>query len=302
MADISFLRLHPDIEVAQDLGESPHARLRITPQIQLLPYDPQPYQQITFSDLPLTFGNDYIAYIVGCANGATVDVTDHIILSAPLEGQIVVKIAYLPYDFGNEPVYLRIDRYGDGLKNYYSNKFLVTANNAELTSRIDYVNRGLFIPGFANRGSEPAPIFFQSIRLQFYFDNPVDATEVENYYQISTSQTVNPRVSIKEYRKWKTQLFNGWATKLLAKALYDGKCYINQTRNYIVEGFERTDREGMSNFSEQEFLTDPDDNDKLTIIPLIIGDDWQTIPFLASSDQLASADFLISQEFITIPT
>ena len=295
----SFLQISTDINKAQDLGESPHATLRLTQQIQLLPFDPQPYLQATNSKVPLSVNNDYSVFLVKCNDLTEVDVTDHVFIRN-FESQLVIKLAYLPYDFNTTPVYLKIDRgtTGSAQNIYYSNKFLLTRHNESLTSRIDYKERDRII---TDPNTETLSGLFQSIRLQFYFDNIVDATDIETYYQITTSQTVTPRVSVKEYYKWKTQLFNGWALSRLAQALYDGRCYINQIRNYIVEGFERAEREGMSNFSENEFLTDPDENDTINIIPLIIGDDWQTIPFLASSDQLASSEFLISQEFITIP-
>lgn len=294
----SFLQISTDINKAQDLGESPHATLRLTQQIQLLPFDPQPYVQATNSKVSLSVSEDYEVFIVAC-DGVELDVTEHVKITN-FDGQLIFRIAYLPKDFNTSPVYFKIDRGSIGsLQNtYYSNKFLVTRHNESLTSRIDYKERDRII---TDPNTETLSGLFQSIRLQFYFDNIVDATDIETYYQISTSQTVTPRVSVKEYYKWKTQLFNGWALSRLAQALYDGRCYINQIRNYIVEGFERAEREGMSNFSENEFLTDPDENDTINIIPLIIGDDWQTIPFLASSDQLASSEFLISQEFITIP-
>ena len=285
--------------MAQDLGESPHAYFRYNSQIQLLPFDPQPYLQATVGNISLSVLEGYQVFLVKCGSEFEVEVTDHVQITN-FEGQLVIRIAYLPYDFYTNPVYFRIKRSSSELAqpNYYSNKFLVTNHNEHLTSRIDYKERGRAIPSVIE--SESSKEAFQSIRLQFFFDNTIDATEVETYYQITTSQTVNPRVSVKEYSQWKTQLFNNWTLTRLAKALYDRRCYINQTRNYIVEGLERNEREGMSNISENSFLTDPDENDTINIIPVIIGDDWETIPFLASSDQLSSSDFLSSQEFITI--
>src|SRR5690606_21974132 len=109
LADISFLKLHPNIEVAQDLGESPHAILRYTPQIQLLPFDPQPYVQATSGTLALSVSEDYSVYLVKCDNGFEVDVTDHVYIRN-FNGQLIVRIAYLPYDFYTTPVFFRIDR------------------------------------------------------------------------------------------------------------------------------------------------------------------------------------------------
>ena len=298
MADISFLKIHPNVEVAQDLGESPQAALRITPQIQLLPFDPQPYLQITSGKTNLQVANDYEVYLVRCDTKEEFNVTDHVFIRN-YNGQLIIKIAYLPFDFYTNPLYLKIDP-GTIVSSgtLYSNKFILTNHNAHLTSRIDYKDRSNIVP---SEVIGPKDGLFQSIRLQFYFNNAVSATEVDTYYQITTSQTVNPRVSIKEYKEWSTQLFNSWTYERLARALYMGKCYINQVRNYPIDGLEYNKREGMSNISENQFVTDPDENDTITIIPLIIGDDFQTIPFKASSSQPSSTHFLSSQSTITIP-
>lgn len=299
MSDISFLRIHPSLEVAQDLQESPAARIRYTSQIQFLPFDPQPYLQVTASDLTLSVGPDYKVYIVDC-HGIETEVTAHVLLRDDLvPGQLVIKLSYLPRDFGTQPVYLKIDRYGNGIKKYFSNLFLITSHNAHLTSRLDYLSRTRNIPQVNIASS--FSYRFQSVRLQFYFDQVVDATEVETYYQITRSQTKTPRISVNELSQWKTLPINGWTLTRLARALYAGKCYINQTRNYITEGLERNKREGMSNISETEFLTAPDDTDRISIITEYIGPQWSTQAFLASSGQLARSGFLSSQSTITIP-
>lgn len=296
----SFLNINPDINKAHDLNESPHAVNRITPQIQLLSYDPQPYTQVTNGTIELSVASNYEVFLVKCNSSVEYDVTEHVQITN-YNGQLIVRLAYLPYDFHITPVYLKIKR-GAVLGSqgfYYSNKFILTRYNEHLTSRLDYFERDRTIKPEGTIQSESG--IMQSIRLQFYFNNLVDATEVETYYQITTSQTVNPRVSIKEYNQWQTQLFNGWALSRLANALYDRRCYINQVRNYIIEGFERAEREAQSNISENTFLTDPDEKDTIHIIPVIIGPDWQTIPFLSSSSQPSSTSFLSSQSTITTP-
>lgn len=296
----SFLKIHPNIDKAQDLNESPHANLRYTSQIQLLPFDEQPYLQATYSDLVLSVGNNYEVFIVKCGETKEYDVTQHVNIRN-FNGELIIKLSYLPYDFLTSPVYLKINRgvVLDTQQYYYSNKFLLTRYNEHLTSRIDYKERNRAV--LSDSINQQQGGVYQSIRLQFYYNNLVDATEVETYYQITTGQSVTPRVSVKEYIQWQTQLFNAWTLTRLSKALYDGKCYINQVRNYIIEGFERAEREGMSNISENSFLTDPDEKDTIDIIPVIIGDDWQTIPFLSSSSQPSSTHFLSSQSEITIP-
>lgn len=281
------------------MNESPGATIRYSPHVQFLPKDPQPYLQVTSSPIPLSIGAGYKVYAVRCSDKKELEITPHVILSK-LGTQLLLKFVYLPYDFGPMPVYLKIDRYGDGVKKYYSNKFLITGHNRHLTARIDYTdneNRIPFPVGITRVNAQQ----FQSARLRFYFSDIVDATDVDVYYQITRSQSINSRISIKEYNKWRTQPMNHWTLTRLARALYKGHCYIDQVRNYIVEGLERNEREGQSNISENEFLTDPDNSDTIDILQEIIGDGWQRVPFLSSSPQRSSTAFLSSQSQISIP-
>ena len=298
--DIAFIKLHPQIEVAQDLQESPLALLRYTPQIQFKPFDEQPYVQITASkDIGLTIADDYTVSIVRCRDLYEVDVTEHVLIRPIfLNGvdQLMLRIAYLREDFGTEPVYFKVNR-GTIVPQtanpfYYSNKFLVTATKIEFTSRLDYFNS---TNNFVSMARAP----MESIRLAFYFNDHIDQTEVDTYYQITTGQNVNPRILIKEYTEWQTQIFNAWTFKRLSRAFYFGRAYINQVRHYPVEGIEYNPREGHTNVSEMTFITDPDDTDTINIIPVIIGDDVTRERFLSSSSQLSSTNFLSSQEYIT---
>lgn len=283
---MSFLSLNKDGVVSQ---------YEYSGHIQLLTKDPQPYIQAFKGSV----SSNYKAYLVDYS-GNKYDVTDHIKIRNGDNGIMAIKIIYLPYDFGLMPVRLKIDRFGggiaDGIPYYYTDYFLLTRQNEKYTSRIDYVEKDVSIPSFG-LGMQDA-ITYQSIRLQFYKNNLVDSTDVETYYQITRSQTINQRISIKLYVQWKTLPISEVVLSKLAKALYDGRCYINQVRNYIVEGLTREEREGMSNISENMFLTDPDEKDTIHIIPEIIDPEWITAPFLASSDRLASSDYLISQETV----
>lgn len=299
---IDFIKLHPRIEEAQNLNESPLATLRYTPQIQLIPFDPLPYIQVTASkDLNLTFGSDYRVFLVRCRDGFEVEVTDHVLLTQVQVNnryQIKMRIAYLLQDFSTDPVYFKIDRFGDveffKNKYYYSNKFLVTGYKKELTSRIDYYNP-------LNIGTGERSPRLESINLQFYFNNHIDATDIETYYQITRNQNVNTRVLVKEFSEWQTQIFNAWTYKRLSRAFYLGqRCYINQVRNYPVDGLDYKPREGHTNVSEMQFITDPDEEDFYGITPVIINPELVTIPYLSSSIELSSNSFLSSQTEITI--
>ncbi len=300
---IDFIKLHPRIEEAQNLDESPLATLRYTSQIQLIPFDPLPYTQITAAkDISLTVGDDYKVYLVRCRDNYEVEVTNHVNLTnVQVNGraQLRIIISYLLQDFGTDPVYFKIDRIGDAnpnLKVYYSNKFLVTANKKELTSRIDYKN----IYNVFDNGTVDRTARLESINLQFYFNNHVDSTDVETYYQITRNQNINTRILINELSEWQTQIFDAWTYKRLARAFYGGRCYINQIRNYPIDGLDYQNREGHTNVSEMTFVTDPDDKDFYSISPIIIDESISFIPFRVNSSTFVDSEFYINQTEIPV--
>lgn len=298
--DITFIKLHPNREAANDLGESPNAVLRYGGQIQLLPFNKKPYHQVTTSSFGLTIGA-YKVYLVRCEDGLEVEITEHVLLQPFTENgitQLKIRIAYLHQDYGSNPVYLKIERFGgadNGLKKYYSNEFIVTNDKSELTSRFDYIDKSRSIP--AGSVSEQLLGFVQSIQLRVYFDDFVQKTEIETYYQITKSQNVNPRISLKEYAQYKTQIFDAWTFKLLARAFYTGKCYIGFIRNTIIEGLEYEKREGQSNISENTFITDPDEKDTIYIDNVIINPPPPLTPYLSSSGLLSSGAILASAQY-----
>lgn len=304
MSDISFLSLFPTLEQAKDLGESPQAYNRYSSQVQLLPDDRNPYLQVTSSSISLTIASDYRVYLVSCVTDEEIDITDNVTLTQFTEGttqQIKIKIASICADFGQSTVYFKVDRGGGGGKQsfYYSNLFLITNENSELTSRIDYVDPLRNIPA-ADVYDEVYGVV-QSIRLQFYYNNHVSKADLDVYFEISTGQNVNPRVLKKEYMQWQTQPFNAYHYKRLSRAFYAGKCYVNQVRNYPVEAFDPPPREGHTNISEMTFITDPNELDKITLriedVDCDHSDPTGDILFLSSSGLLSSESKKSSSQY-----
>lgn len=281
---MSFITFHSERGVL--------SQFRYIAGVQLLTKDPKPYTQVVKGNAPL----DYRVYIVDCEE-VEYDVTDHVQIRN-WGDNMIMKIMYLPYDFATSPVRFKIDSDTVDMEPMLSSFFLLTRYRQEFTSRIDYVQRGV---DFSRRGvMESSGRPFQSIQLQMYRNNFVDGTEVETYYQITRSQTINERISIKEYLQYATLPITELALSKLAEALYDGMCYIDQVRSYIVEGLDRTEREGLSNISENTFLVDPDDKDIIHIGEIIIEDGKVTVPFLSSSTELSSSEHLSSSYEITI--
>ena len=270
MIDFSFIRLSASLEAAHNTQESPIVTYDYLGQIQLKPLDPKPYVQTTRSSVDIETRNPN-AFLVDCY-GVEHDITRHFSTKGVTDAngikQLKFMLAYLPIDHGHNLVYLKLNQLG--FDTLYSNKFLVTDYNINLTSRIDYIDtRGLLEPdGF---GPDPnLSRFHQSIRLSFYFNNYVSKDELSTYYQISTSQIVNPRVSVLDLNEYIAEGFNAWTFKRLKRAFYSGRAYIDFVRNYPYEGFEFNARAELSSISSNTFLTDPNEDDVLVVDDVII--------------------------------
>jgi hypothetical protein len=257
--------------------------------IQFLPNDPKPYFQYSTNKNDIIIDPSYQVFIESCDLSINQNANSYITLTQFVEDNINrVKITFcsIPFDYKTTPVRLRIESLGN---TYYSNHFLITNIGKEYTSRIDYVDGSRNITGGA---VTLTGVYYQGIRLRFYLNNEVLATELETYYQISTMQNVNNRIKIKEYLQWKTDIIDAFTYKNLMRAFYTGRCYINFERNYIVEASEYKEREGDSNISVNTFITDPNDKDILTY-----SDCGGTTPFVASTSTESSTSLLTSNEF-----
>lgn len=303
--DISFLWFKETKEEAWSQEVSPVVENTFRGQLHLLPFDPQPYLQITDSPVSLQINNDANVFLLDC-NDEKVNINNHVDLRSITDEngikQIYIRLKYLPLDYGANLVCLKIEStIGLASYNYYSNPFLLTSLDYEKTSRVDYrVNRN-YTENEVVPDAISYPNLYQSARLSFYFNNYIEATEIESYYLITRSQDVVSNVNENEHSEWVFEWADGWHWKRLAKALFRTPCYLNLERNYPVDGMELTPREGNSNVSESTFVTAPNPSDKINIIPIIIDPSITFVPFLASSSALSSASYLVSQSEIPEP-
>lgn len=300
--DISFLWFKSTLAEAWNQNASPVIDMMFRGQLHLLPFDPQPYLQITDSPVSLQIANDATVTLLDC-NGEELNIDDHVDLRSITDTngikQVYIRLKYLPADYGMNLVSLKIvSTISEVVYTYYSNPFLLTSLDYDRTSRVDYrVTRDYTDPSSDSNYSN----LYQGVRLSFYYNRHVDATELDNYYQITKNQDVISNVNENDRIEWMFERADAWHWIRLSKALYRSACYINQTRNYPSEGLELQTREGDTNFSESSFVTSPNPSDTINIIEIIIIPDIIYVPFLASSSALASASYLVSQSEIPEP-
>lgn len=261
--DYSFIRLRQTREEACDMQEPPLASENYTGQVQLLPYDTEPYLQITNSPTPIII-EDFSAFLVDSVTNQEYDITANVFIFPFIDVNGVAQVAFellaIPYDFGGNPCYLRFD----SGQSYYSNLFLCTVLYNNQTTRFDYWNTGVYwgTDYFTSN-------MRQSIRLNTYFDNFVSQDELPTYFRITTNQTINQRAKVSDFYKYIFPQLNAWTAKRLKRILYGNYLYINEIRSYSVKGFEMPEREADSNVGISEFVISQDEADTYEATPQI---------------------------------
>lgn len=225
-------------------------------QIQLLPFTPEPYLQITNHPTGITLSDPQVN-IVDCA-GVRHDISGNFSFQpfADKNGnpQILFEIVNIQLDFPDELVYLEIL---DDETTLYSNKISITEREAILTSYFSYRNNS----DFWGVDYENNPGAFQSIRLACYLNDYVSNDEVETYYQISKNQNIITRALISDLNVYHMEYLDTWTAKRLKRTLYSDYCYINGVRSYISDPFEKETRVAASNIAPSSFQVDPDETD-----------------------------------------
>tara|TARA_R110000796_G_C14490402_1_gene427724 strand:- start:4 stop:933 length:930 start_codon:yes stop_codon:yes gene_type:complete len=303
--DNSFIRFEDTIAKAQNLGLSPIIEQNYEGSIQLLPGDTQPYIQLTNKAGGFTYDpSNFAVFIRVCREGILIDeeseyeeytVTQNFLVTPFIDEngvqQIYFRIAAITQDFGQRLVYFRFQRYAAGLKNYYSNRFYLTNEGSQLTTRLDYFQT--FFPVL----DQPYPALL-STRLRMYYLGYQSATEVDAYYQITTEQNVNSRILQSGLSRWFMSPTNEWIFQRLESACYGKGFYLNLVRQYLVDALEYQPPEIQTiNVSEQEFTTDPNQDD--VFVPTNTNPADPLLPFLASNDDplvLASSELPCSLE------
>ena len=256
MVDYSFIRLKTSIKEAQDLQESPFVTHTYLGQIQLLPFDSKPYAQVTCLDGGVSLSGTVQVYLVdSCGNED--DISDFFLYEDLDNGQIRFQLHNLPKDYYSDLVYLKIT--SNGLNTYYSNKFKVTKDEQEFTSRVDYKD----ITG--------ATDLYNAIRLCFYYKDHVDRDDVESYLIISEGQYINTNTIHSDLIEWIFEGIDSFTHKRLKRAIQkSSNPYINFISNQSADPFEYEGRYERSNISTTIFLTDPDEGDVLFVEDIFI--------------------------------
>ena len=253
--DYSFLRLRDNLQDAINLSESPSIEFEYVGQIQLLPNET--YLQITNSPTSINLSS-WEAHLVDACGVEVLDITSNMFITNFIDSngrsQIVWEFIN-KFEYWTKPLSIRFTETSNGLT-WFTNLFVSTAYESELTVRFDYKNNKYHYGTEYERAN-----FYQSIRLQAYFDNPVEDISVEAYVQITTDREVPYRATYVDKEQYLLHDVDGFTKKRVNRLLRSNEIYVtNNGSSYRVTNtapLESEKRELDSNIQTLEMVLNP---------------------------------------------
>ncbi|MGR3218457.1 MAG: hypothetical protein ACUZ8H_01385 [Candidatus Anammoxibacter sp.] len=254
--DFSFLRIRDSLADALDTNSGPAVELSYAGYaIQLLPGETT--VQISNSPTNITLLNATV-HIVDLCDNILETVTENFFITPFVDTNGITQIVFEwinTSEFQDRNVLLRFTDTASGNK-YYTNSFLTTANDSDMTTRFDYRSTDEHYGTQYDRAGDSLALtgFYQSIRLKCYYNNTVNESERNAYHQISTDITISAR----NIRSWKDRyILDSWddfsITRLEILATND-EVYMDTVRSFSSDPIDFDEREMDSDVSEKEAL------------------------------------------------
>jgi hypothetical protein len=212
------------------------------------------FLQISASDTDIAFVGGIQVYLVDCNGVVVTNIDSNFYYEGFVDdngiSQIVFEFGNIGVDYWTKPLYLKItDLVNDNI--YYSNGFLVTNYQSDLTTRFDYTN-STKIYGISY---DLAP-YTQSVRLSGCYDyTPTNKRDVKQYVT-SQGKQVNYRSITTFLRQYNIDSLDYFVNDRLEVLFSHGVIYCNGQR-VVVSDYSVDERKGLSNLLNGEFTINP---------------------------------------------
>ena len=252
MRDFSFFKLENSIEDALKLSfDSPMSSQRYYQNIQLSPNEF--YLQILNHKEPIEFNGDFTATLVDFCGNLKLDITDKTTISEFTDSngisQISIELRPILEDFYRQIVILKL-KHTESNKEYFTTPFNLTNYNINETTRFDYKSHKAFMgTDYVNAN------FYQSIRLRTWYDRKSNNSEITDYYQITSQNTISVRPLYKQEEIYKTSFLTEFTTERLDVLLMNDIIYVDGVRMTNKTVIENSERIGGTNLREESEFT-----------------------------------------------
>lgn len=247
MRDFSFIRFKDNLQDTLKTDNSPMASVVYYDVIQLLPNES--YLQLTNYNGGISLQSIFTAEIVNCRGVKLKDITNHVFTEEFLDSdgntQIAIEIVNINQDFYNEPVLIKLY---DNYVEYFSNPVTITEEFKELTTYFEYKNYNDFL-GIPYTNSQK----YQSIRLKCYFTNSTNESDISDYYQISSGNTISARVLYKSSEKYVFDYMDVFVYNRVNILLQHDLVYLDGVKLTNKVSFESNELIDKSNLFDAEF-------------------------------------------------
>jgi len=291
--DYSFIRFSETLAEANLLKDSPLANIRQQQVVQLLPTEH--YLQKTNTENGISFDGDLQVLVVDCNDKTLADITSNVAVYEFVDrkgiNQLDIEFYKLGVDFYKRPVHIKlVNTYSDAV--WYSNSLYITEYESYKTSRYDYFNHKVVFGIPYDKTTN-----YQSIRLQLWFNNLEDQTEVSDYYQISNGNTISTRPLYKQSEIYACEMMSNFAFERINAMLLSDVIYIDGVRMTNKTTLKSGQRTQSSNIFKTEFSCFKDYNQKYLPYPFI----YETLNLVGKSPEgiytLGSVPSVISGNF-----
>lgn len=236
-----FIRIEKTLDAALSFRESVINLAFDYTGVQLIPNNTNAYTQTSDNSEGVELEDWTVFAVTLC--GIKTDITDYFMVFANITDddgmpQIIWQLKNVPYDFGQELIYLEINQiFGE---TFYSSPFLLTKVDEDKTARFDY--------------KEKKEDWYQSIQLNTFFRQKQNKDELTTYYEVSTKETVTSAIKEVLIEKWQTGLFNNELFVDFKTMLNFKYVYCNLTKVSLYEAFEIPEIVGNVNYAMQDYL------------------------------------------------
>jgi len=243
--DLSFIKFYTDFAQAKLNENPPISKPNLRYQGFIQQKTNETFLQITNSNTPIVFVGGYTAELVdGCGN-VKLDITNQFYFDGFIDSnginQIEFEFGMIGQDFYGLPLHIKLtDTTNQNV--WYSNSFLVTDSNSDISSRFDYYNE--------------TDLRKRSIRIANCYDHSPQNELSSKQYTTSYGNRVNYKNITTYLRKYLIDSLDFFTNDRLPELLNYNNLFINGQR-IVMSDLKNDERIADTNLVKAEFVVNP---------------------------------------------
>jgi hypothetical protein len=258
--DFSFLKLYNSIEESLVDERLKNIQIRQYEAIQLSP--DESYMQKTNYEGGLSFAGEFEARVVGLCDTELKVITNNVFIEEYIDyngnTQNNIEIIGIGEDFHGRNVCIKIT-HPPSNRSYYTRPIKITNKRIDKTYRFDYINNGNLLDI-----DYESSLKYQSIRLKCEYKLPDNKTEVGEYYQLSTGNSISTRLLTNIKDTYFCENADYFIFLRLQKLFSHDTIYIDNKRITTNPVVNVDSRQGKSNLMNLNFEASVNDRDTYT--------------------------------------